>query len=152
MTSFDLSSIDLVADSDRGAWLHLKDPRTGLPIYAEKDKPCRLHLLGPQSKVVQDVTELVGKERQRREAERNECDYTGKVIKRGESTQEELRDDDIRVYTAATTGWENLAFEGDEKFSAKLVAKMYAARPWSGRQVYMFMLDHANFIEGREKS
>ena len=152
MTAFDISSIDIVADSERGAWLHLKDPRSAAPLYAGKDKPCRLHILGPQSKIVQDVTDSVGKERQRREAERNECDYTGKVIKRGESTNEELRDDDIKVYVAAITTWENLAFEGDEKFSAEVIESMIRARPWVGRQVYMFMLDHANFIEGREKS
>lgn len=161
--AFDLSSIDIVADSERGSWLHLKDPRTGKPIMERKETPAedggdpvvtmlpvRIHVLGPHAKAVQAATEQISKDRQKREAERTVTSADGKVVTKGESTKEELAEDNAKLYAAATIGWENLAFEDCDKFSADLVKRMYIAREWAGTQVYWWMLNHANFIDGQE--
>lgn len=152
--TFDLASIDLKADSERGSWLHLKDPRTGAPIYADKErtKPCRLHVLGPESDAVKSVSETVEKEREKREASRNVYDAQGKLLTRGESTKEELTDDDVAVYVAATIGWENLSFNGSEKFTKETVAALFTERKWAGRQVFHWMTNYANFIQGQGSS
>lgn len=152
--SFDLADIDIKADSEAGSWLHLKDPRQASPLYADKErtKPCRLHLLGPESDAVKSVSEEVNKERQKREAERNVYDGAGKLTKRGESTPEELLADDVKVYVAATIGWENLAFNGSEKFSKATIKAMYEQRAWAGRQAFNWMTNYANFIQGQESA
>ncbi len=147
--TFDLATIDLKADSEAGAWIHLRDPRTGLYIYADKEKtkPCRIHSKGPHSDAVRAVTEAVSKRREKREAERAELDARGNVTKRGESTKEELVADDVEIYSAAADGWENLAFQGDEKFSKETAAKLFAALDWARTQFLQHLVSTANFIQ-----
>lgn len=152
MTAFDISSIDLKADSERGSWLHLKDPRTGKPINTKDGDPVRLRVLGPQADAVTQATEAANKERQEREAKRAEFDSAGKLVKAGTSTKEELVADDVRIYTAATVGWENMAFNGVETFSKDIIASLYAERDWARAQVFRWMLDYANFMPGQESA
>lgn len=154
MTAFDLKDIDLQADSERGAWLHVKDPRNQSPVYADGDesKPVRLHLRGPHAQAVQDATTEVQKAREKREADRTTFDKNGRVAEKGESTKEELEADDAKIYAAATIGWENMAYDGSEELDSELAERMYSERAWLGRQVYFFLLEHENFMTGRDSS
>lgn len=154
MAAFDLATIDLKADSEAGAWIHLRDPRTGLHIYADKEKtlPCRIHAKGPHAEDVRAVTEKVTKQREKREAERNEYDAKGSVVKRGESTKEELVSDDVEIYSTAADDWENLSFNGEEEFSKATVAKLFTAHDWARAQFFSHLVNTANFIQGPQNS
>lgn len=150
--SFDLADIDLQADSEAGSWLHLKDPRTGRHIVTEDDKPVRLRILGPHSDSVKKSADKVSKAKMKREAERTVKNDKGGVITVGESTADELKQDDIEVYLAAIVGWENMSFNGDEKFSKKVIEKMLNDRDWLRPQIFAWVFNQENFIQGRDKS
>lgn len=154
MAAFDLATIDLKADSEAGAWIHLRDPRTGLPIYADKEKtlPCRIHSKGPHAEDVRKVTEMVTKRREKRETERNEYDSKGAISKRGESTKDELVADDVEIYSTAADAWENLSFNGDENFSKETVAKLFTSLDWSRAQFFSHLVNTANFIQEPQNS
>jgi len=148
--AFDLKDIDLKADSERGSWMRLKDPRTGKPL-GDDNAPPGLHILGPHAGAVQQASEQVQKDREEREAARTTYKADGTLDKRGTSTREELLEDDVKVYVAATTDWRNLAWNGTDKFSPETVGDMYRNREWAGKQVRMWMLSHENFMSGRDK-
>ena len=145
MTSFDISQIDLEAEAEQGAWLHLRDPRSGDPLYAKsegkKRQPVRLHLLGMESDACKTKQAELRRRRERREE-----------LEGRKSTREEIAQDDSELMAACTTGWENLAWEGEEEFSREVAEKLYVGRPWVRGQVLSFMMNLQNFTQGQEAS
>lgn len=139
--SFDIADIDVVADSERGAFLHLRDPRTGAAIDVAEG-PVGFDVLGPFAEVVQAKAAEITKRREAREAQREDK----------KSTDAELRADDIEMWCAAITGWRNMAWMGSEEFTTARLASMLEKRNWIGPQVQRFMRNIENFMQGRDKS
>ena len=150
MAGFDLGKIDPVADSEAGAWVHFVDVRTGELIYSD-DKPVRVRILGPLSKTAQDASLVVQKAQELREAERDVYENE-KLITKGESTAKEISADNAKMLAAVSTGWENCAYNGKEKFSKALVEKFYLDVDWARNQALSRFSSLGNFIQGPETS
>lgn len=157
--AFDLASIDLRKDAEAGCTLHLIDPRTMKPIYAggDESKPCELYLIGAHADVVQQRSQEIMKRQERVRMEKihalkaqGKTDEEVKVL--AAPTPQEKRQDDADMLAAATTGWNNISFNGNEVFSESLVTEMYATLDWARQQALYKVLQPSNFIQRPEQS
>lgn len=154
---FDLADIDIKADADAGAWLHLVDPRTKKPIYAGEEKPCELHIAGAHSKIAQKESEKQNRRRELRESRRYKqliadgMDEAEARVK-SKSTKEEIAEDNAEYYARITLGWKNLAFNGKTEPDYETLKAMYLAREWIGGQVFLFLGKLEAFIRKPQKS
>lgn len=161
MAALDLGDIDPKRDAERGSAYHVLDPRTGRPLYADDEmkEPCRLFLLGTLADRVEAKLAEITKRREDREAKRFEeikakdpKKSDEEARKEAESTPEEKAEDDAELMAAATTGWENLSYKGKTKYNPAVGKQMYLDRPWLRVQVLRWVLNPANFIQGRAKA
>src|SRR5690606_17817478 len=99
--------------------------RNGEFIYAEKDdsKPARLKILGSESNTSKQALDDVMRKRAEREAREGRA-----------STVEERDQDDADYLAEIITDWENLAWNGVEKFSKETVRDLCLNRAFVRNQ------------------
>lgn len=130
--------LNLTADASAGAWMTLRDPRTGEDLQDEHGKPARLKLAGKDSTQWRKAADDTAR-RQLEESARN---------RKWRMTPEALRAASLRQYAAVTLDWENCAFNGTSTFSVETARDFYASEPWALDQVEEFIGDRANFSKG----
>lgn len=134
--AFDASSIDLQKDADSGAFCHLYNPVSGEYLYdgdESDDNAVGIYILGAQSGKARDALNRMARKQNGKRAKSSDFDISKSEANAAEYLAE------------ITTGWKNLAFEGEEEFSQDLVQRMYQARPWIIQQLDAFVGDAANF-------
>lgn len=102
---FTLANLDTETPQESGAWLHLTDPRTGLPAYIDEkeEKPCRVKLKGWQSDLGKSLV-VKSRNKMMREAVKQ-----GK--KQDEITLEDLKENaesDSETLAQLALDWENI--------------------------------------------
>lgn len=132
----DLSALNPKKKANAGAFLHLVNPGTGLPLYDgdDKDKPVGLWLMGRDS-------DLYAKTRHKNV---NTALTTKK--KSDPKTSEMIEQETIALLAEMTTGWDNLSYQGNSEFSRDAVIGVYTDLAWVREQADIFISDRANFI------
>ena len=132
----DLSALNPKKKANAGAFLHLVNPGTGLPLYDDdnKEKPVGLWLMGRDS-------DLYAKTRHKSV---NSALTTKK--KSDPKTSEMIEQETISLLAEMTTGWDNLSYNGQSEFSRDAVIGVYTDLAWVREQVDSFISDRANFI------
>lgn len=136
--AFDASSIDLQKDADSGAFCHLYNPVTREYLYDGDEvegNEVGIYILGAQSGKARDALNRMARKQNGKKAKANDFD-----INKSEANAAEY-------FAEITTGWKNLAFEGEEEFAQDLVQRMYQSRPWIIQQLDEFVGDAANFTK-----
>lgn len=137
----DLSNLNTRAAAEAGAWLHLRSPIDGTPLYADDDtkkKPWRIKLLGADSDTLQKYGRGLLDEQRR--AARSE----GSEIKTAEEQEAEI----VALLCEATTAIENITEEGKPVGSSKLaVRSMYLRYPWIAEQAIRRVRDRAAYLK-----
>lgn len=138
MSKFDFSVFDTVAQANKGAELHVINPKTKEPAYiddAEK-KPVTITLLGTDS----DIFTKQQQAKLRRMRIEN---------KKGKKASDDIDFDkaikeSCEMYAKLTTGWQNMELE----FSYENAVSMYMKYKEIRVQVGDFIAEQANFIQG----
>jgi hypothetical protein len=142
----DLSALNPKKKANAGAFLHLVNPGTGLPLYEyddsisdpiERDKTKKavgLWLMGRDS-------DLYAKTRHKNV----NTALTGKK-KSDPKTSEMIEQETVALLADMTTGWDNLSYNGQHEFSRDAVIGIYTDLAWVREQADTFISDRANFI------
>lgn len=107
---FNIENLDTESKQEAGAWLHLTDPATGEPAYADKakKKPCRIKFKGYQSDAGKQSV-IDGRNKMMKAA--LEQGKKGKSDKPKEMTIDDLKENaesDAKTLTALAIDWENI--------------------------------------------
>ena len=131
----ELSVLDTKKKANTGAFLHLKHPGTGDPLFdnGDQSKPVGLYIMGKDSDVFAKA----------RHKSMNDA-LSGK--KKSTRTSEQIDLDGIGLLADMTTGWQNLSLDGNSEFSRDTVAELYSRMAWVREQANLFIDDRANFI------
>ena len=141
--SFDLSELDTIEASDKGAELQLKH------FITEKPLPVFITLLGKHSSTFREITNERVNERIAREAAASQRNKTP-----SNPTAEEAEERAIELLAACTTGWRTgdkpiVMLKGEElRFTVDNAKKVYREMLWVREQVDKFIGDLENFIPG----
>jgi len=148
----DFAKINLTADSDKGAWCHIKHPVTKEPLYLNGDngqpdhtKPVRIKMAGRDSEIWKEAE----KQFVQRQLDKAQAGNSAKV------TVESVQHNALSVLALATLEWENIPYDGHmlrldaEKHNARA---LYAAQTWIKEQVDEFAGNRANFMPGAEET
>jgi hypothetical protein len=128
---FDLSSIDTIADANKGAAIELFHPTTGV------DLGITVYVLGKDSDKFRQVQATQGRKR------------TQKLQKTGFRigiSADDIEQDAIELLAAVTTGWENMVMGGKElPFSTENAEVVYTKYPWIREQIDGAVGDRSRF-------
>lgn len=132
----DLSALNPKKKANAGAFLHLVNPGTGLPLYDndDKEKPVGLWLMGRDSDLYMKT----------RHKTVNSALSTKK--RSDPKTSEIIEQEAISLLTEMTTGWSNLSYNGSSEFSQDAISGIYTDLVWVREQADTFASDRANFI------
>lgn len=141
---FTIDKLDTESLHENGAWMHLEDPETGLPAYADDEmkKPVRIHFKGYASKAGKiatlKTTAFIAKVRDKIQGggEYEESDIDAEI---------ELT---VNKLVNMCIGWENVASADGEfeftKENARLIFTRYAG---IRAQSEAFLKDVKNFTQ-----
>jgi hypothetical protein len=121
---FDLSSLDLEADSERGAEYQLRHPQTGMPL------PVFIDVYGPDSEAAREAqTKLLrgamGQVPTEEQAERRAVEATVRIMR----------------------GWRGVKWEGETlEFNKENAVRVLAKQKWMRHQIERFHADRSNFF------
>jgi len=132
----DLSLLNPKKKANAGAFLHLVNPATGLPLYDGDDnaKPVGLYLMGRDS-------DLYAKTRHK-----NVNTALTAKKKSDPKTSEIIEQETVSLLADMTVSWENLSYNGQHEFSREAVIGIYTDLKWVFEQADSFISDRANFI------
>lgn len=136
----DFSTLDTRKKSNEGAFLHLKHPGTGKLLYdeghtEESPKPVGLYMLGRDSDKYAELTH-----------KKNNTLLDSKKKPDEELTSESLEQENIKLVSSLTVGWQNIKFMGDDNFDSEKMPHFFRLFPWAYEQANTFAGDRANFI------
>lgn len=130
---FELTKLDTRKKANEGQFMQLKHPGTGAKLVdPDTKKPVGLYLKGRDSD-----------EFERLNHEKNNARIKGTAE---EASSESIRQNNIELIAALTTGWEGLGFNGDPEFSRENILGVYKSLPWVYEQANLWADDRANFI------
>jgi hypothetical protein len=132
----DLSALDPKKKANSGAFLHLVNPGTGLPLYDGDDnkKPVGLYLMGRDS-------DLYAKTRHK-----NVNNALTAKKKSDPKTSEMIEQETVALLADMTVSWENMSYKGQSEFTRDAVIGIYTDLKWVFEQADAFISDRANFI------
>jgi hypothetical protein len=132
----DLSALNPKKKANSGAFLHLVNPGTGLPLFDgdDKEKPVGLYLMGRDS-------DLYAKTRHK-----NLNGALSGKKKSDTKTSEIIEQETISLLADMTVSWENLSYNGQNEFSRDAIVGVYTDLAWVREQADTFISDRANFI------
>lgn len=133
----DLSKFNTKKKSNEGAFLHLKSPVDGSPLF-DDGKPVGLYLLGSDSDKVQAA--IHKRFNDSYASAKTKTEETG-ISEKSDAAKNELLAD-------CTQGWENLSLDGDIEFSREKILNVYSDSGWLWlrNQALNFVDDRSNFI------
>ena len=142
---FDLSVFDTETAANEGAKLHLLNPKTGLPAYADakETKPVTITVVGTDGDVFTKEQQKQAKVLARKQKQK------GDKAEDFDFDEEKKRTCDL--YARMTKSWENITLPGDKGQSEctyENAYKLYMSFKDIRLQVSGFMADKANFIKG----
>jgi len=134
--SLDLSSLDTVAASDKGARIELRNPISNEPLGAF------VHIYGKHSKAFQGRIRDLQNERIRQASVAAKIGQTPKA-----KTAEELEAEKLSLLVALTYKFENVTVDKKElEYSEDNAAMLYTRFPWVREQIDVAADDLANFM------
>lgn len=147
--------IDIKAESEKGAFLHLKHPGTDEPLYVtngdgteDKEKPIGLTLAGADSQSFKRAAALnTAKNAKRRDVDLTKADPDEimKLVAHGESIG-------IDLIVAVTKKLHNITMGGETLKSTKdEIRRLYESQPWVKEQADAFFSDRANYLGNAPK-
>jgi hypothetical protein len=133
----DLSKFSTKKKSNEGAFLHLKSPVDGKPLF-DGEVAVGLYLLGSDSDKVQAA---IHKRINESVESKPKQDADVGPSERSDAAKNELLAD-------CTQGWEGLSLDGDNEFSREKILSVYSNSGWLWlrNQALNFVDDRANFI------
>jgi RNA-splicing ligase RtcB len=130
----DLSSIDVIKDSNTGTEITLYHPISG------KDLTTKIRIVGRDSDVFKSTQAEQGRKRMEKAQKGG---FRGASV-----SQSQVEKDGIDLLAACTVGWSNLKVDGQlVPFSTANAAIIYANYPWIKEQVDMAVADRALFTK-----
>lgn len=128
----DLSKLATRQNANEGAWMHLKHPTTGEPLFSDKGEPTQVRVRGLECTAVRKLRE---------KAERKNATARGVTI----VTDTELG---MQVLKALIVGFENALFNGNPLTNEEKDKEIFLnISDDFGEQVLDFASDRANFLD-----
>lgn len=135
---YDLSHIDTVVASNKGAEFELVHPIT------QAKMGMFISVVGKDSDIFREFQRTAFNRYMREEAMAKKRGKDAKV-----RSAEELEDDSLTLLVSCTTGWRNIVVDGKEvPYSDEEVGKLYKKYPWVRDQVNEAIGDLELFMKG----
>ncbi len=133
--SLDLGT-NLSEVATKGAFCHLSDPVTGVPLVDENGDPVGLILAGADGEqYAKAKAEVARKQLREQERQGRKWKWSAEAVEQGE----------LDILVACSLGWKGASYGSDSTFTPDLMRKLYVKESWIKAQADAFVHERASF-------